>query len=235
MAPHLLHVNASAQPVERSLTRRLGRLFISAWREASPCSPVTVRDLAEDPPPFVSADWIAAAFTPPQERTSSLQQALAVSDQLIAEVKAADLIVLGAPMYNYGMPAALKAWFDQLARIGETFTFDLQRGDWPIAPVLQGKSLVVLSARGEFGFGPGGPRAAMNALDTGIAACAHYLGVAPEDRHEVVIEYQEFKDARHLRSVKAAERQVVAIARQLATSWRPASAATPQALHPSSV
>ena len=59
-------------------------------------------------------------------------------------------------MHNYGMPSALKSWFDKVIRIEKTFTFDLARGDFPLEPIMGGKTLVVLSSRGEFGFGPGG-------------------------------------------------------------------------------
>jgi FMN-dependent NADH-azoreductase len=223
MSPTLLHVNASAQSPARSYTRRLGEIFLAKWRDKIPSGRITTRDLAADPVPQVTADWIAAAFTRPENRTAEMAAALRLSDTLIAEISAADVIVLGAPMYNYGMPAALKAWVDQVARIGETFSFDLGRGDYPIEPMLHDKTLVVLSSRGEFGFAPGGPRAHLNALDPAIAACAHYLGVAAQDIHTVTVEYQEFKDERHRASLAAAEAQAAALATGLARIWAPAA------------
>ena len=80
-------------------------------------------------------------------------------------------------MYNYGMPAALKSWFDNIIRIGKTFTFDLARGDYPLEPIMTGKTLVILSSRGEFGFEPGGVREGMNHLETHIRTCAPTLGL----------------------------------------------------------
>jgi len=147
------------------------------------------------------------------------------SDAAIAEVAAADVIVLGTPMYNYGMPSALKAWFDQVIRVGRTFSFDLARGDWPVLPVFRGKRMVVLSARGEFGFVPGGVRAGWNHLDPHLATCARFLGVAPEAVDAVAVEYQEFGDARFARSLADAEASVVALAERLAASSAPALAA----------
>jgi FMN-dependent NADH-azoreductase len=144
-----------------------------------------------------------------------MREALRLSDRLIDEVAAADIIVMGAPMYNYGMPAALKAWFDQVARIDRTFSFDLDRGDFPIESMLSGKRLAILSSRGEFGFGPDGVRSDRNALDPGIAACAHYLGVAPANSETIAIEYQEFKDERHRASIADARRRT----RVLAQRW----------------
>jgi len=208
----LLRIDASAQLEDRSLTRRLTRLFVDTVRQAAPETRVVTRDLGRHPVEAIDHRFIHAAFTPAESREPWMVERLALSDRLIDEVARADLLVLGAPMYNYGMPAALKAWIDQVARIGRTFSFDLARGDTPIEPILSGKKLVVLSARGEFGFAPGGPRAHLNALDPAIAACAHYFGVAASDIETVAIEYQEFKDDRHQRSVDQAEARTRALA-----------------------
>ena len=122
---------------------------------------------------------------------------------------------MGAPMYNYGMPSALKAWFDQVIRIGSSFSFDLARGDWPLESIMTGKKLVVLSARGEFGFASGGIREHWNHLDRHIATCARYIGVACTDIHTIAIEYQEFGDERHARSRADAEAKAIALAGEL--------------------
>lgn len=213
--PTLLKINASAQLEERSLTRQLTALFTRTFCEGAADTKVIDRDVGQSPPSFVNHRFIHAAFTAPEEREPWMTDALAESDRLIDEVIAADIIVIGAPMYNYGMPAALKAWFDLVARIGRTFSFDLGRGDFPIEPMLSGKRLVVLSSRGEFGFAGGGVRAQKNALDPAIAACAHYLGVNGDAIATVAIEYQEFKDDRHHASVEAAKTSTIRIAQQL--------------------
>jgi FMN-dependent NADH-azoreductase len=207
----ILHLDASARAA-RSLSRRLSQRFVDAWLGHRPNDRVIRRDLAADPPPHVTEAWIAAAFTPAHRRDAAMRKTLAWSDKAIAELEAADLIVLGTPMYNYGMPSALKAWFDQVIRVGRTFTFDLRRGDWPIEPVLAGKRLVVLSPRGEFGFGPGGVRAGRNQLDPHIRTCAPFLGVAEDAIHTIAVEYQEFGDERHARSLAVAEAEASALA-----------------------
>ncbi|MFD1881296.1 FMN-dependent NADH-azoreductase [Paracoccus pacificus] len=214
----LLRIDASAQLQDRSLTRKLTALFTEAFRSADPQVRVITRDVGADPIPPIDHRFIHAAFTPPAEREVWMNQRLALSDRLIDEVTAADVIVLGAPMYNYGMPSTLKVWIDHISRIGRTFSFDLSRGDFPIEPILFGKKLVVLSSRGEFGFGAGEVRGHLNALDPGIAACAHYFGVALRDIETVAIEYQEFKDARHARSVARAEENTRRLARRLAAT-----------------
>ncbi|MAY87606.1 MAG: FMN-dependent NADH-azoreductase [Pseudooceanicola sp.] len=214
--PTLLRIDASAQLEERSLTRHLTGLFTQNFLAHAPDTKVIIRDVGLNPIPAIDHKFIHAAFTPPDEREPWMNERLAVSDALIDEVIAADIVVLGAPMYNYGMPSALKGWIDHIARIGRTFSFDLARGDTPIEPILSGKRLVVLSSRGEFGFAPGGVRAHLNALDPALAACAHYFGVAQADIETIAIEYQEFKDARHEASVKSAEARVASLAVKLA-------------------
>ncbi|MDF2696621.1 MAG: FMN-dependent NADH-azoreductase [Labilithrix sp.] len=209
----LLRIDASAR-AERSQTRQMTRTFVDTWLDCRPTDTVIERNLAKDPPEFVTEPWIASAFTEPARRTPEQRRLLEASDRLIGELEQADVIVLGTPMYNYGMPAALKAWFDQVIRVGRTFSFDLARGDWPLAPILTGKTLVVLSSRGEFAFAPGGVRAHMNHLDPHIATCAHYLGVS--ESHLVSIEYQEFGGERHERSIASAFQSVVELAERLA-------------------
>lgn len=211
----LLHLDASGRAT-RSLSRDLSRRFVEAWQANRPADRVIRRDLALDPPPFITEDWIAACFTAPEKRDAAMQAVLAWSDAAIAELEAADLIVLGTPMYNYGMPGALKAWIDQVVRIGRTFSFDLARGDHPIRPMLGNKTLVVLSARGEFGFAAGEVRAAANHLDPHLATCAPYLGVAADALHTIAVEYQEFGDERHVRSRTDAEAKVATLAAKLA-------------------
>jgi FMN-dependent NADH-azoreductase len=203
----VLHINSSARTSDRSLTRALGITFLKAWKEMEPGVKVVRRDVGADPIPPIDERWIAAAFTEPGERSRAMNERLRLSDELIDEVIDANLIVIGAPMYNYGPPASLKGWIDQVARIGRTFSFDLSRGDFPIEPLLKDKKLVVLSSRGEFGFEPGGVRGSSNALDVALTSCAHYWGVAPQDIYKITIEYQEFKDERHKRSLKQAHQQ----------------------------
>lgn len=212
----LLHVDASARG-ERSLSRQLSRRFIDEWVSREPSSTVLVRNVGHSPPPFVSEAWIAAVFAPEVERTAEQRELLRPSDELISELARAEIIVMGTPMYNYGMPATLKAWFDQVIRIGKTFSFDLRRGDFPLEPIMGGKRLVVLASRGEFGFEADGVRAHMNHLETHIRTCAHYLGVT--ETHVIAIEYQEFGGERHLASQKAAHKAVSDLVAQLHEAW----------------
>ncbi|ARU86752.1 FMN-dependent NADH-azoreductase [Pseudomonas sp. M30-35] len=214
----LLHIDASVRS-ERSLSRKLSQAFVDAWVEQDGNTKVIVRDIGRNPPPFITEEWIAAVFTPQAHMTAEKREALRLSDELIEELNRADVIVLGTPMYNYGMPAQLKSWFDNVIRIGKTFSFDLGRGDYPLEPIMDGKKLVTLSSRGEFGFGPGGIRESMNHLDTHIQTCAHYLGV--NETHTISIDYQEFGDARHEASIADAFDTVPNLVKQLAGAKKP--------------
>jgi FMN-dependent NADH-azoreductase len=173
------------------------------------------RDLVLNPPPLMKPEWIAAAFKK-EELTILEEEILAVSDQYISEIIKSDLIVIGAPMYNYGMPASLKAWFDQIARINKTFSFDLSRGDFPIKPILSGKKLVVFTSSGEFGFQKGEIREEYNHLLPHIKGCAHYLGVdLKKDLYHLGIEYQEFKDERYQKSKDMAFERIEELVHQI--------------------
>ena len=95
----ILHLDASPRTA-RSLSRRLSHRFVDGWRAYRPHDRVIRRDLAADPPPHVTEAWIAAAFTPEGQRDAAMREALAWSDAAIAELEAAELIVMGTPMYN---------------------------------------------------------------------------------------------------------------------------------------
>lgn len=212
---NILRIDASARK-ERSLTRSLGDLFIEQWLVAEPDTSVTVRDVGTNPPPIISEGWIAAAFTEESDRTDEQRMLLEKSDALIDELDQADVIVMTTPMYNYGMPAALKAWFDQTIRVGKTFTFKLARGDRPLEPVMTGKWLVMLTSSGEFGFGPGELNDGANHLVPHIETASKYLGI--ETAHHIGIEYQEFGDQRFSESKAAAEAAVPELVSVLANT-----------------
>jgi FMN-dependent NADH-azoreductase len=208
----LLQIDSSAR-TPRSHTRRLTRSFVQEWLARAPETRVIYRDLGCNPPPAITEQWIASAFTTEAERSADQRAALAASDTYIDELEQADVIVMGAPMYNYGMPAALKAWFDQVIRVNRTFNFDPDQDTWPVSPILTGKTLVIVSSRGEFGFEPGGIREDWNHLETHIRTLQHFLGI--EASHLIAVEYQEFNDERHARSLARADGELKALVDKL--------------------
>ena len=210
--PNVLRIDASPRR-SRSLSRALADTFAEAFVDQAQAH-IVHRDLARTDLGFVDEEWIAAAFTPADDRSADQHAALAVSAPLIDELTVSDLIVIATPMYNYGMPAVLKAWVDQIIRVEKTFTFDLARGDFPIEPVLTGKTVVLLTSWGEFGFEPGGIREGQDQLVPHIATLARYLGAGHVEH--VGIEYQEFGGERHEASRRKATQTARTLAKRLA-------------------
>jgi FMN-dependent NADH-azoreductase len=123
---------------------RLASRFVEAWRQANPAGRVVVRDLAREPLPHLDAARFGAFTARPHERTGEQRAIVAHSDALIDELRQADLVALGLPMYNFGMPSTLKAYFDHIARAGVTFRYT-DKG--PVG-LLGGRRAIVFAARG---------------------------------------------------------------------------------------
>jgi FMN-dependent NADH-azoreductase len=123
---------------------RLADAFVASWRASHAEDRVVVRDLARDPVPHLTAETFRAFTTPAADRTQAQHDLVTLSDRLIDELRAADVIVLGLPMYNFGVPSTLKAYFDHVARAGVTFRYT-ENG--PVG-LLAGKLVYVLAARG---------------------------------------------------------------------------------------
>jgi len=215
----LLHIDTSARRTDNeveaynSISKTLSAAFMDKWMTENNEDKVIYRDIGINPPEFVSQNWIAAVFTPDEKQTAAQKQLLSLSDTLIDEVEQADIILISSPMYNYGMPAVLKAWFDQVIRIHKTFSFDLARGDFPLEPIMSGKKMVLISSSGEFGFEIGGIREHMNHLGPHIEVLGKYLGV--DDFYEIKSEYQEFADERHSKSLNDAYLSIEELVKQL--------------------
>ena len=126
---------------ENSISRNLTRRYVARWQDAHPDGEVVIRDLMETNLPFVTAPWLHAYFTPSEQHTPEMKEVLSLSDELVAELLAADHVVIATPVYNYNVPAALKAWVDHIVRKGLTLGFD-GKG------LLLGKTATVLMASG---------------------------------------------------------------------------------------
>jgi len=137
----LLHIDSSARG--GSVTRRLTAKFADEWRTNHPTGEVIRRDLSTTTLPLITDDW-SGTYIEPSKLSPSQRSYLSTSDALIEEVLAADIIVIGAPMYNFAIPSSLKAWIDQVVRVGKTVTYG------PNGPqgLLGTKKVVVITARG---------------------------------------------------------------------------------------
>ncbi len=136
---------------------------------------------------------------------------------LVDELLAADIIVAGVPMYNFGPPAQFKAWIDNIVRVGRTFGFDRNREGAPYWPMLtdMNKRVVVLSSRGDYGY-DGGQMAGWNHVEPAVFTALRYLGIT--DAHSVAVEYDEFGDERLQQSLREAEAGVDEVAASIAAT-----------------
>jgi FMN-dependent NADH-azoreductase len=139
----LLQINSSVFSTGGQ-SSQLADHYVAIWKRANPTGKVVTRDLGANPIPHLGGETVGAYFTPADQRSDAQKAAIALSDELVAEIQAADTVVIGAPMYNFNIPSVLKAWFDHIARAGITFKYT-EAG--PVG-LLTGKKVVVFSARG---------------------------------------------------------------------------------------
>lgn len=143
MTRTILRIDASARRAD-SVTRDLADRIVARLAPER----VIVRDLARGLPQIDEA-WVSANFTPPDARTETQRATLALSDELVAELETADTVVIGLPIYNFGLPASLKAWIDLVARAGVTFRYT---AEGPVG-LLDGKRAILAVASGGTGAG----------------------------------------------------------------------------------
>lgn len=137
---NLLVIEASPRGMG-SVSRDMAVEYVDEWRRANPSGKVIQRDLTNTPLKFTDAPWLAAYFTPSDKQSTEMKDALKLSDELVEELLSADVVVIGTPVYNYNVPAVLKAWFDHIVRKGITLGFSGEG-------LLKGKRCTVLLASG---------------------------------------------------------------------------------------
>jgi FMN-dependent NADH-azoreductase len=140
---NILQINSSLRAANSESNRVAGNI-VAKLRAANPNASVKVRDLGANAHPVLDEAALGALFTPADQRTPEQAARVAQDDALIAEVQAADVVVIGAPMYNFGMPVQLKAWFDAIARAGVTFRYTESGPEG----LLKNKKVFVATARG---------------------------------------------------------------------------------------
>ena len=119
---NILHIDSSPRFGE-SVSRQLSQGIVDKLKASSPGSTVTVRDVVAEPLPYADHEMITAYYTPPAQLTDAQKAAVRLSNTITDEIVAADAVVIGVPIWNFGVPAALKAWFDLVARVGITFNY----------------------------------------------------------------------------------------------------------------
>jgi FMN-dependent NADH-azoreductase len=174
----LLRIDSSPLGAGTSFSRQLTGEFVQEWQRRNPDGKVITRDLAATELRPVHAEWIAAAHTPEANLTSRQREILATSDELIAELKAADEYVIGVPMHNFSIPSVLKLWINQVARAGKTFSY--QNGA-PAGLLLDKKATFITASGGVYD--QGSPAAAMNFVEPYLRSVFGFIGVT--DTHFV--------------------------------------------------
>jgi FMN-dependent NADH-azoreductase len=168
----LLHVDSSILGTN-SVTRELGAAVVKTWLHENPGGQVRHLDLARDPLPHLTGEVFGARSAPTLTTIDSvLSKEIDLDRQALEEFLAADVVVIGAPMYNFSIPSQLKAWIDRIVVAGKTFRYT-ERGPEGLT---RGKKVVVISARGGI-YGAGSPAAAMDFQEAYLRGVLGFIGV----------------------------------------------------------
>jgi FMN-dependent NADH-azoreductase len=166
--PTLLKIDVSPRG-DYSISRKLSAEFAAKWQSAHPDGTIVVRDLVKTDLPFVDLPWIVGAYSTPDQHTPEQKDAISVSDVLIDELLAADEIVIATPMYNFNVPAILKAWIDHIVRIGRTFSASYEG-------LAKGKKATLIIASGG-SYAPGSPMESYNAATGYLKQVLGFIGI----------------------------------------------------------
>jgi FMN-dependent NADH-azoreductase len=167
--PTLLSIQASSRG-DASVSRILSDKYVAQWKHRYPDGRLIVRDLMKTDLAFVDNLWISGAYIPdPEKRSPEMKAALSVSDELVAELRSADQILIGVPMLNFGIPAVLKAYIDQIVRLNETFSRET-------GGLLKDKVVKIILASGRV-YTAGSPDAGLDFASGQLKAVFHYMGL----------------------------------------------------------
>ena len=168
---HLLHIDSSIQG-DRSVSRKLSARAADVWRTAHPRGTVTYRDLGSNPVPHPDAAAGLTRLVPAEQHTPAQAASWALTEELIGEIKEADTIVLGLPLYNFGAPSSVKTWVDHLIAPGLSIDPETK------APLLGGREFVVLASRGG-GYAEGTPRHGWDHAEPWLPHAISLTGLEP--------------------------------------------------------
>jgi FMN-dependent NADH-azoreductase len=211
---HLLHIDSSIRG-DRSISRKLSARAANAWRAAHPGGTVTYRDLGSDPLPHLTAATGLARMVAPEDHTPAQAQSWALTLELVNEVKEADTVLLGLPLYNYGAPSSVKSWVDHLVAAGLSVDAETHTG------LLGGREFIVLASRGG-GYNQGTPREGWDHAEAWLPHGVAGIGLKPRfitaqlSLAEVTPAMAEL--------IPLAKESLAAAEQQIDTLWSPVSA-----------
>lgn len=181
----ILVINASAKSLH-SQSRKFTEIFTDHWKKLYADPAIRFRELGNTNVPHISQNWLAAAFMQEESRSEDDIEVLKTSDTYISELREADVIVLGSPMYNWSIPSTLKAYIDQIMRMNETFKVDRTKTNNPYVGLLRNKTMYLLLSRGETGYEKGEGNEHMNFQSTYLKTVFNIIGIS--DIHVIAIE-----------------------------------------------
>lgn len=204
---NILHIDSSVTG-GNSVSRRLTRSIVDEWQRAHPGAAVTYRDLAADAPDHLSSETLGARFAPVEQHSASQREQRRMDEALLEEFLAADLVVLGAPMYNFSVPSQLKAWIDRVLVAGRTFRYT---PDGPLG-LVGGKKVVIASTRGGV-YSEGDAATVMDHQEAYLRAALGFIGVT--DVTIIRAEGMNMSDRRD-RAIASADDQIHELLRSVA-------------------
>lgn len=166
----LLHIDSSPMGAA-SVSRHLSDTFVDNWKKSHPGGKVITRDLTGSGLTSITAEWVAAAYTPTESRTAEQNAVLTKSDELLAEVDAADELAIGVSMHNFNIPSVLKLWIDQVVRVNRAFSY----ADGKPKGLLVGKKATFLVATGG-AYGPGTGMESLNFIEPYLKTLFGFIG-----------------------------------------------------------
>jgi FMN-dependent NADH-azoreductase len=173
----LLRIDSSPMGAA-SVSRHMSETFVANWTKAHAGGTVITRDLTKSGLVSIDAAWVAAAYTPAESRTAEQKAVLAMSDELLAEVEAADELAIGVAMHNFSVPSVLKLWIDQIARVGRAFAYV----DGAPKGLLTGKKATLLVATGG-AYGPGSGMESLNFIEPYLKTVFGFIGFSEVTFH----------------------------------------------------
>ena len=173
----LLVINSSARALN-SQSRKLTEIFTDHWKSLNENPFICFRELGNSDIPHITENWISAAFKPKASRSEEENETLKTSDIYISELREADIIVLGSPMYNWSIPSTLKVYIDQILRVNETWKLNPENIQNRYIGLLENKTLILLLSRGSRGYEKGGYNEHMDFQSTYLKTVFNIMGIS---------------------------------------------------------
>lgn len=174
---NILHIDSSPRGAE-SHSRKMAAELVESLKQTNGGAVVSYRDIGHNAPSHVDEAWTQAAYLPSDQLTAAQKAALAESDELIDELLAAEIIVIGAPMYNFSITSTFKAWIDQIARFGRTWIAEWKAdGTSVYTGLATGRKVFIVTSRGGGGFGAGEAMEARNFQDPYLRLAFGFIGI----------------------------------------------------------